>query len=88
MPRRGRPASQSRNGLPLEAMSSEATRVAQATPSATRSAVRMWGTVSGMITLRKISASLAPSVWATRTWSGVICETPSYITITPEKNAA
>ena len=37
------------------AISSEATSVAQATPSATRSAVRICGTVSGMMTLRKIS---------------------------------
>ena len=49
------------------AISSEATSVAQATPSATRTAVRMCGTVSGTITLAKISASLAPSVRATFT---------------------
>ena len=47
------------------ATSSEATSVAQATPSATRSAVRMCGVVSGTMTRKKISRSFAPSVRAT-----------------------
>ena len=70
------------------ATSSEATSVAQATPSDTRSAVRMCGTASGTMTLRKISRSVAPSVRATRMKIGLIWAMPSYITITPAKKAA
>src|SRR5690606_35888664 len=70
------------------AISSEATSVAHATPNATRSAVTTCGSDSGMTMRRKISVSVAPSVRETRMKIGLICEMPSYITMTPAKNAA
>ena len=48
------------------AISSDATSVAQHTPSATRSAVSTCGTASGTMTRRKISPSVAPRLRATR----------------------